>query len=150
MLLVCKYRRIRHTAVCSMPTKRGKLQGANSQCQKIAGYRPLWIEDRRIRDMRAHVVVASEIAPCEDRCWRTHPNRVLFLEFLASRRSALRPGRLYEISRRERVSYVSRCQGGGKKKKKKRGGFLTSPVPPPVEICGQLHQHPCAVATILH
>src|SRR5258705_9024914 len=111
--------------------QRWNLPVAIRMCQELAVYRPLWIEEpTHPDDIRAHVVLASEIAPVKIAAGEHIPNRVLFKNFLQA--GALHYvqadcTRLAGVSEFLTVSFLARKFG--------------LPVPPHVGDMGQLHQH---------
>jgi len=111
--------------------QRWNLPVAIRMCQELAVYRPLWIEEpTHPDDIRAHVVLASEIAPVKIAAGEHIPNRVLFKNFLQA--GALHYvqadcTRLAGVSEFLTVSLLARR--------------FDLPVPPHVGDMGQLHQH---------
>jgi L-fuconate dehydratase len=100
-------------------------------CRELVEYRPLWIEEpTHPDDIRAHAVLANEIAPVKVAAGEHIPNRILFKNFMQA--GALHfvqadCTRLAGVSEFLTVSFLAKKLG--------------LPIVPHVGDMGQLHQH---------
>ncbi|HEX4487124.1 MAG TPA: enolase C-terminal domain-like protein [Terriglobales bacterium] len=111
--------------------QRWDLPAAIRMCRALGNFAPMWIEEpTHPDDIRAHVVLAKEIAPTKLAAGEHIPNRVVFKNFMQA--GALHYvqadcTRLAGVSEFLTVSFLA-----------KKMGF---PVVPHVGDMGQLHQH---------